>query len=31
LGACLYFLHELRQQRKPSKLPNLLRPNAANA
>lgn len=31
LGACLYFLHELRQQRKPAKLPNLLRPNAANA
>lgn len=31
LGACLYFLHELRYQRKPSKLPNLLRPGAANA
>ncbi len=31
LGACLYLLHELRYQRKPSKLPNLLRPNAANA
>lgn len=31
LGACLYFVHELRSQRKPSKLPNLLRPNAANA
>ncbi len=31
LGACLYFVHELRYQRKPSKLPNLLRPGAANA
>lgn len=31
LGACLYFVHELRNQRKPSKLPNLLRPTAANA
>lgn len=31
LGACLYFLHELRYQRKPAKLGNLLRPGAANA
>lgn len=31
LGACLYLLHELRYQRKPSKRPNLLRPSAANA
>lgn len=31
LGACLYFLHELRYQRKPTNLPNLLRPGAANA
>lgn len=31
LGACLYFVHDLRYQRKPAKLPNLLRPNAANA
>jgi hypothetical protein len=31
LGACLYFPHELRYQRKPSKLPNLLRPGVANA
>jgi len=30
LGACLYFLHELRYQRKPANLPNLLRPGAAN-
>jgi hypothetical protein len=30
LGACLYFLHELRAQRKPTNLPNLLRPGAAN-
>lgn len=31
LGACLYFVHELRYQRKPANLPNLLRPGAANA
>lgn len=31
LGACLYFPHELRYQRKPSGLRNLLRPSAANA
>jgi len=31
LGACLYFTHELRRQRKPTSLPNLLRTNAANA
>ena len=31
LGACLYFLHELRYQRKPTGLRNLLRPSAANA
>lgn len=31
LAVCLYFLHELRYQRKPINLPNLLRPNAANA
>lgn len=31
LGACLYFLHELRYQRKPAKLGNLLRPGVANA
>jgi hypothetical protein len=31
LGACLYFTHELRYQRKPANLPNLLRPGAANA
>ncbi len=31
LGTCLYFLHELRYQRKPAKLPNLLRPGVANA
>lgn len=31
LGACLYFLHELRYQRKPANLSNLLRPGAANA
>lgn len=30
LGACLYFLHELRYQRKPANLPNLLRPGVAN-
>ncbi len=31
LGACLYFPHELRYQRKPAGLSNLLRPAAANA
>lgn len=31
LGACLYFTHEMRYRRKPANLPNLLRPNAANA
>jgi|SRR6185312_1977686 len=31
LGACLYLTHELRYQRKPVNLPNLLRPGAANA
>lgn len=31
LAGCLYLLHELRYQRKPSKLPNLLRPGVANA
>lgn len=31
LGACLYLLHELRYQRKPANLRNLLRPSAANA
>lgn len=31
LGVCLYFLHELRYQRKPTSLGNLLRPGAANA
>ena len=31
LACCLYFLHELRYQRKPVNLPNLLRPGAANA
>lgn len=31
LGACLYFLHELRYQRAPQRLGNLLRPGAANA
>lgn len=31
LSACLYFPHELKWQRKPAKLQNLLRPNAANA
>lgn len=29
--AVLYFLHELRYQRKPANLPNLLRPGAADA
>lgn len=31
LGACLYFVHELRYQRKPASLQNLLRPGVANA
>lgn len=31
LGACLYFVHELRYQRKPTRLQNLLRPGVANA
>lgn len=31
LSACLYFLHELRYQRKPTGLRNLLRPSAVNA
>lgn len=31
LGACLYFVHEMRIQRKPTGLRNLLRPSAANA
>lgn len=31
LSACLYLLHELRYQRKPTNLGNLLRPGAANA
>lgn len=31
LAAVLYFPHELKLQRKPAKLSNLLRPNAANA
>jgi len=31
LSCCLYFLHELRYQRKPVGLQNLLRPGAANA
>lgn len=31
LSACLYFVHELRYQRKPTKLRNLLRPSAADA
>ena len=31
LAACLYIVHELRYQRKPTKLFNLLRPGAANA
>lgn len=31
LGACLVLPHELRYQRKPANLPNLLRPGAANA
>lgn len=31
LGSCTYFVHELRYQRKPTSLPNLLRPGVANA
>jgi hypothetical protein len=31
LGACLYLPHVGRYQRKPAKLPNLLRPSAVNA
>ena len=31
LGTCVYLLHELRYQRKPASLPNLLRPGVANA
>lgn len=31
LGACLYLPHELRYQRSPARLQNLLRPGAANA
>ncbi len=31
VGAVLYLPHELRYQRKPANLPNLLRPGAANA
>lgn len=31
LGVCLYFLHDLRVQRKPTNLGNLLNPGAANA
>lgn len=31
LGACLYLPHELRYQRKPASLQNLLRPGVANA
>jgi hypothetical protein len=31
LGACLYLPHELRYQRKPANLRNLLRPSAVNA
>lgn len=31
LGTCLYFVHELRYQRAPVRLQNLLRPGAANA
>lgn len=30
LCSCLYFVHELRRQRKPANLPNLLRPGTAN-
>jgi len=31
LSSCLYLLHGLRYPRKPTNLPNLLRPGAANA
>ena len=31
LATCIYLVHELRHQRKPPKLMNLLRPGAANA
>lgn len=31
LSSCIYILHELRYQRKPTSLGNLLRPGAANA
>jgi hypothetical protein len=31
LSSCQYYLHELRYQRKPTGLRNLLRPSAANA
>lgn len=31
LASCTYFLHELRFQRKPANLPNLLRPGVSNA
>lgn len=31
LSSCQYFLHELRYQRTPAKLGNLLRPGVANA
>lgn len=31
LAGCLYLLHEMRWQRKPTNLRNLLRPSAANA
>lgn len=31
LGTCLYLPHELRFQRKPARLQNLLRPGVANA
>lgn len=31
LGVCLYLLHDLYVQRKPTNLPNLLNPGAANA
>jgi hypothetical protein len=31
LAGCLYILHEMRWQRKPQNLRNLLRPSAANA
>jgi hypothetical protein len=31
LSSCLYVVHEMRYQRKPANLPNLLRPGVANA